>query len=371
MGGGGGRCAAAPGLRSPWAVPRPNVRVHNCLSLLFPRLRLSLHWHFKKRSSQPFSPLSARAMRRSHPPVSLQISLSLSLSPVSFLSHASNNTACSTPHNSLTLHSSPSPPPRASQFLSSTLPPFTMKFAMISFSSAIAVASAGCTYNPGSEYAIDGLPAGQFLHVMNIPAGTRDVTVRLAAPRDLDINLYTAVDQVNPFMTCGHGQQYTNPTISPGGSSVKLCADGCSAQARIPETGAFPNGEVLNIEVTSQSGDELMYIKDVTEALVLKVRSYALCDGVITVAWQGSASCTEQQPATWLGEVTADMQTLLPDTVVAEAQVEAVAAGIATAEPTFECIHSECKRWSCDEWCACWDGTQSLSLPFRLYHIYD
>ena len=75
-GGGEGDAPRHPGLRSPWAVPRPNVRVHNCLSLLFPRLRLSLHWHFKKRSSQPFSPLSTRALRRSHPPVSLSLSLS-------------------------------------------------------------------------------------------------------------------------------------------------------------------------------------------------------------------------------------------------------------------------------------------------------
>jgi hypothetical protein len=78
------------------------------------------------------------------------------------------------------------------------------------------------------------------------------------------------------------------------------------------------------------------------------------------------------------------MQTLLPDTVVVEAQEEAVAAvaeaqvadaqeeavaavaeaqveAIATAEPTFECIHSECNKWSCDEWCACWDGTLTFS----------
>ena len=75
-----------------------------------------------------------------------------------------------------------------------------MKFAMISFASAIAVASAGCTYNPGTEYAITALPSGTSIHVMDIPAGVRDVTVRLAAPRDLDINLYTAVDQVNPFV---------------------------------------------------------------------------------------------------------------------------------------------------------------------------
>ena len=299
------------------------------------------------------------------------LSLSLSLFPVSFLSHASNNTARSTPHNSLTLHSPPSPPPRALQFLSFTLPPFTMKFAMISFASTIAVALAGCTYNPGSEYAITGLEAGKSIHVMDIPAGVRDVTIRLAAPMDLDINLYTAVNPETAFMTYSDANCadcFTSPKTTPGGTSAQLCADGCSANARIPETGTFPNGEVLNIEVTSQSGDELMYIKDVTEALVLKVASYALCDGVITVAWQGSASCTEQQPATWLGEVTADMQTLLPDTVVSEAQVEA----IATAEPTFECIHSECNKWSCDEWCACWDGTHHFLFHSRLYHnIYD
>ena len=193
-------------------------------------------------------------------------------------------------------------------------------------------ASAGCTYNPGSEYAIDGLPAGQFLHVMNIPAGTRDVTVRLAAPQDLDINLFTATDTNNAFMTYTDGHTFTSPKTTPGGTSVQLCADGCSTHARIPRTGSFPNGAVLNIEVTSDMGDELMYIEEVTEDIVLKVRSYALCDGVITVAWRGSASCLHQLPATWLGEVTEDMQTLLPDTVVAEAQEEAVAAA---AEPTL------------------------------------
>jgi hypothetical protein len=263
-----------------------------------------------------------------------------------------------------------------------------MKFAMISFASTIAVASAGCTYNTGSEYAITGLEAGKSIHVMDIPVGVRDVTIRLAAPMDLDINLYTATDTNNAFMTYSDGHTFTSPKTTPGGTSVQLCADGCSAHARIPRTGSFPNGAVLNIDVTGQSGDELMYIEEVTtEDLVLKVRSYALCDGVITVAWRGSAGCTEQQPAAWLGEVTEDMQTLLPDTVVVEAQEEAVAAvaeaqvadaqeeavaavaeaqveAIATAEPTFECIHAECNKWSCDEWCACWDGTHSLSLPF-------
>ena len=253
-----------------------------------------------------------------------------------------------------------------------------MKFAMISFASTIAVASAGCTYNPGSEYAITGLEAGKSIHVMNIPAGVRDLTVRLAAPLDLDINLYTATD-TNPFMVYSDGRSFTSPKTTPSGTSVQLCADGCSAHARIPRTGSFPNGAVLNIDVTGQSGDELMYIEEVTtEDLVLKVRSYALCDGAITVAWRGSAGCAEQQPATWLGEVTEDMQTLLPDTVVAEAQEEVVAAvaeaqveAIATAEPTFECIHSECNKWSCDEWCACWDGTHHFLFHSRLYHIYD
>ena len=32
--------------------------------------------------------------------------------------------------------------------------------------------------------------------------------------------------------------------------------------------------------------------------------------------------------------------------------------------PTFACINSECSKWTCDEWCECWDGTQSLYLSF-------
>jgi len=35
-----------------------------------------------------------------------------------------------------------------------------------------------------------------------------------------------------------------------------------------------------------------------------------------------------------------------------------------TVEPTFACINSECSKWTCDEWCECWDGTQSLYLSF-------
>ena len=192
---------------------------------------------------------------------------------------------------------------------------------MITFAaSLIDPTTAGCTYNVGSEYALANLTSGSLIHVMDIPNGSRDVTVRLAAQTDLDCYLYTVPNGTETlFMTFSDGRSFTSPKIAPGGTSVQLCADSCIAQARIPETGTFPNGEVLNINVTNQYGDELMYIKDVMEDLVLKVRAASAGDGVITVAWQGSASCTEQQPGAWLGEVSVDMQASLPATVVATA----------------------------------------------------
>ena len=47
-----------------------------------------------------------------------------------------------------------------------------------------------------------------------------------------------------------------------------------------------------------------------------------------------------------------------------------------TVEPTFACINSECSKWTCDEWCECWDGTHHSIFPSRLYctlsyHICD
>ena len=192
---------------------------------------------------------------------------------------------------------------------------------MITFAaSLIDPTTAGCTYNVGSEYALANLASGSTIHVMDIPNGSRDVTVRLAAQTDLDVYLYTVLNGTETlFMTYSDGRSFTTPKIAPGGTSVQMCADRCTTSATIPETGTFPNGAVLNIVVTSQMGDELMYIKDVMEDLVLKVRAAQAGDGVITVAWQGSASCTEQQPGAWLGEVSVDMQASLPATVVATA----------------------------------------------------
>ena len=47
-----------------------------------------------------------------------------------------------------------------------------------------------------------------------------------------------------------------------------------------------------------------------------------------------------------------------------------------SVEPTFACINSECSKWTCDEWCECWDGTHHSIFPSRLYctlsyHICD
>jgi len=166
-----------------------------------------------------------------------------------------------------------------------------------------------CSYNSGTSYTITRLVEGEKMRVMNIPPGVQDLTVRMRSELDLDINLFTAANIEAPFMTYLDGTDPGwTPKVSDGGTSAKLCADGCTTSARIPRTGTFQDGQVLQIDVSSDMGDELLYVEEVTESLILMVASYATSGGVITVAWQGSNTrCARQHQAAWLGELPEDM----------------------------------------------------------------